>query len=60
MEIRRQTSNIGIIEQTINHTTKPEGLQFPYVTAITWENESGSDLGEMLCDDRKWTEVKEV
>jgi len=53
MEIHRQASNIGIIEQTINHTTKSEGLQFPYVTAITWENESESDLGEMLCDDRK-------
>jgi hypothetical protein len=60
MEIRRQTSSIGVIEQTRNHRTKSEELQVPYVTAITWENESGPDLGEMMCDDRKWTEVTEV
>jgi hypothetical protein len=41
---------------TIKYTTKSEELRFPYVTAITWEDVSGSDRGEyyvMMGDEQK-------
>lgn len=51
MGSRRQSASVGLIMVTWKYTTKSEELRSPYVTAITWEDESGSDLGEILCDD---------
>ena len=50
-----QTLSIGVIILTRKYTTKSEELRF-----ATWQDESGSDLGEILCDAGRWTEVIDV
>jgi hypothetical protein len=55
MESRRQTPSICGITLTRKYTSKSEGLRLLYVTSITLEDESGSDLQE-ICDGGRWTE----